>query len=241
MRTLQSLQASAVVCAFLSAGLCTLPLPAQSEEWVGRSVTIGGRKVACNNAEIMIDRSLPSEGGAGDDFVILNPEMLNSQPKTVRIFVFTHECGHLTVGDSELKADCYAVDRGVRERWLDRKGLDEVCRSFDGAPETDTHPSAARRCKNLDQCYGRAVATYAAAPPPVPPAPTPAVKPATEAARATEAAKPVAASNLARAAAPRKAAISAWRCTDPLQVRASAADPIGHLIDEDAKVAANCR
>jgi hypothetical protein len=111
---------------------------------------------------------LPSEGGAGDDFVILNPDMLKNQPETVRIFVFKHECGHLTVGDSELKADCYAVQQGVHEHWLDRKGLDQVCQSFDGAPETETHPSAARRCRNLDQCFAAALATEAKANPAAP-------------------------------------------------------------------------
>jgi hypothetical protein len=134
------------------------PSGAHAESWIGRSVTLAGRKMRCGRAEIMIDRELPSEGGAGDDFLILNPDMLNEQPKTVRLFVFTHECGHLSVGDSELGADCWAVKRGVSEGWLDRKGLDQVCRSFDGAPETDTHPSAARRCRNLDRCYADALA-----------------------------------------------------------------------------------
>ena len=84
--------------------------------------------------------------------------MMNQQPPTVRLFVFTHECGHITVGDSELDADCFAVNRGVSDRWLDRKGLKEVCDSFEGAPETDTHPSAKRRCANLDRCFAKAMA-----------------------------------------------------------------------------------
>jgi hypothetical protein len=172
MRLLRSVLAAPVACAVLSAGIYTLPIPVKAEQWIGRSVTLGGRKVQCNNAEIMVDRTLPSEGGAGDDFVILNPDMLKNQPETVRIFVFKHECGHLTVGDSELKADCFAVQQGVREHWLDRKGLDQVCQSFDGAPETDTHPSADRRCRNLDQCYAAALAAEAKAnPSPQTPAP----------------------------------------------------------------------
>ena len=141
---------------------------------------------------------MPSEGGAGDDFVILNPDMLKNQPETVRIFVFKHECGHLTVGDSELKADCFAVQQGVHEHWLDRKGLDQVCQSFDGAPETSTHPSAERRCRNLDQCYAAALAVEAKANPATgTPAPAPvAAKPPT-------AKKPVAAN---KAPAPQTAA-----------------------------------
>ena len=81
---------------------------------------------------------------------------------SVRLFVFHHECGHHNVGESELDADCWAVDRGVRDGWLDAKGLDAVCRSFEDAPETDTHPSGRRRCRNLDRCFATAVASLPA-------------------------------------------------------------------------------
>lgn len=222
MRMLRTILAAPILCAGLSAGLPLASTPAAGEEWIGRSVTLAGRKLQCSKAEIMIDRSLPSEGGAGDDFLILNPEMLNQQPPIVRVFVFKHECGHLSVGDDELKADCFAVERGVEEGWLDRKGLAQVCQSFDGAPETANHPSAARRCRNLDQCYAKALASKEAAKqPPAGPAPEPAA-------------------GKADAPAPRKS-ISAWRCSDPLPVNAGAEDPIGHLITEDAKLAARCR
>jgi hypothetical protein len=244
MRTLRSLLAAPILCAALSAGVSTISAPARAEEWIGRSVTLGGRTVQCHHAQIMIDRELPSEGGAGDDFVILNPDMLKEQPKTVRIFVFNHECGHLTVGDSELKADCYAVGRGVQEHWLDRKGLDQVCQSFDGAPETSTHPSAARRCRNLDKCYAKALANLAATPPAATasnkagPAKTPpGAAPGADAVAAARASSTRA--GQATASGPHTA-ISAWRCTDPLHVSARAKDPIAHLIDEDAKLSAHC-
>lgn len=209
MRLLHSLMGAPLACAVLGAGLYASSIPADAEQWVGRSVTLGGRKVQCNNAEIMIDRSLPSEGGAGDDFVILNPDMLKSQPETVRIFVFKHECGHLTVGDSELKADCFAVQQGVREHWLDRKGLDQVCQSFDGAPETDSHPSAARRCRNLDQCYATALAAQAADPATAAAVPAPAQAPAkpTTPKKAVAANKPPAAKAAAPPPGPAKTAV----------------------------------
>ena len=88
--------------------------------------------------------------------------MLSEQPDSVRLFVFHHECGHHNVGESELAADCWAVDHGVREGWLDARGLDAVCRSFEDAPETDTHPSGKRRCRNLDKCFATAVASLTA-------------------------------------------------------------------------------
>jgi pyruvate/2-oxoglutarate dehydrogenase complex dihydrolipoamide acyltransferase (E2) component len=213
MRLLRSRLAAPVSCAIVGASIFTLAPAANAEEWIGRSVTLGGHKLNCNNAQIMVDRTLPSEGGAGDDFVILNPDMLKNQPETVRIFVFKHECGHLTVGDSELKADCFAVQQGVREHWLDRKGLDQVCQSFDGAPETDTHPSAERRCRNLDQCYAAALATEAKTNPPgASPAPASvAAKPA-PAKKTVAAAKPPA-TKAAAAAASQLATKPAFKTT----------------------------
>jgi hypothetical protein len=158
MRLLRSFLAVVITCALFGAGLYALHDPAKAQELMGSSVTLGGRKVQCNNAPILVDYDLPSEGAADDGSVFLNPDILNGQPETVRIFVFKHECGHLTVGGSELAADCFAVHQGVREEWLDRKGLDQVCASLDGEPESDTHPSGERRCRNLNKCYVEALA-----------------------------------------------------------------------------------
>jgi hypothetical protein len=119
---------------------------------------IVGRPVACANARVVLDRRLPSEGAAGRGVLILNPRLLGELPGVVRLFVFHHECGHQHVGGSELEADCWAVGRGVDEGWLVRKDLKAVCDSFDGVPATATHPSAARRCRNLDRCFATAAA-----------------------------------------------------------------------------------
>ena len=191
MRSLRILIAAIIAGSGFALAPLALSTSASAEDWIGRSVTLAGRKLQCGRAEIMVDRELPSEGGAGDDFLILNPDMLNQQPSTVRLFVFSHECGHLSVGDSELDADCFAVKRGVREGWLDRKGLTQVCNSFEGAPETETHPSAARRCRNLDRCFAAAQTTATAS---------------------TSSRIPDLPVRKRLAAAPQKA-LSAWRCT----------------------------
>ena len=214
---MKSLHIALLVCAIcggLPAGPALAPQPARAESWAGKSVTLAGHQVRCGNAEIMLDRELPSEGGAGDDFLILNPDMINQQPEPVRLFVFSHECGHLTVGDSELKADCWAVNRGVREHWLDRRGLEQVCRSFEGAPETDTHPSAQKRCLNLDRCFASAIAARPATGAPTPDLPV----------------------RKRLASVPRKA-MSAWRCTPGMNAK----DPIGKLIAADSNTSARCR
>jgi hypothetical protein len=137
-----------------------LPLtPAAAQRTANDSVQLAGRTVRCKDVRIVTDRGLPSEGAEAPGVLILNPDMLNEQPAIVRLFVFHHECGHHNVGDSELEADCWAVGQGVREGWLDAKGLEEVCRSFEDAPETSTHPSGRRRCRNLDRCFASAVSS----------------------------------------------------------------------------------
>lgn len=233
---MMKLRALALLSATFACGLTAfLATASAGERLVGRSVTLAGRKVTCNKADIYVDNDLPSEGGAGDTVLILNPDMLNQQPPTVRLFVFNHECGHLTVGDSELDADCYAVGKGVREGWLDRRGLNEVCDSFEGAPETDSHPSAKRRCANLDRCFTKAASEQ----PPMTPRPVPATRPTKAPATVTAALPELPVRKSAALGDPK--VLSAWRCTDPLEVTTGSTDPIGHIIKKDAERSEACR
>jgi len=119
------------------------------------SINLAGREVRCDQVRLRLDRHLENLGAAAVDarLLVLNPTLLRQHSKVVQLFVFHHECGHHRVGGSELKADCWAVDRGLRDGWLDRAGLGKICRSFDDAPETSTHPSGRRRCANLDRCF----------------------------------------------------------------------------------------
>ena len=129
------------------------------------AIEIAGRSWRCGNVPIVMDRRFPSIAAAeigmgpqGAGRLILNPNLMADETETVRVFIFHHECGHTRVGGSELGADCWAVGEGVRGGWLNRANLREVCRSFADMPETSTHPSGARRCRNLDQCFAAAQA-----------------------------------------------------------------------------------
>lgn len=119
---------------------------------------MAGRKMSCGEVELRLDRRLPNLGAASphEQMLWINPRLLASESPTVQLFVFHHECGHHHVGASELGSDCWAVEKGVEAGWLSDKGLSEVCDSFGGAPESSTHPSARRRCANLDRCYAAA-------------------------------------------------------------------------------------
>jgi hypothetical protein len=129
----------------------------------GGSIELAGRQVNCSNVRTRFDEGLPNLGAAAPDerLMVLNPRLLGRYTKPVQLFVFHHECGHHRVGASELRADCWAVGEGVRNGWLDRNGLTQVCRSFANAPETETHPSGRRRCANIDRCFKTAEADVA--------------------------------------------------------------------------------
>src|SRR5262245_31557917 len=216
---------AAVACGGFAAWPALAPALAHAQRPEGGSIELAGRTVRCANVEIVMDRRLPSEGAASPGVLILNPRMLNEQPATVRLFVFHHECGHHHVGDSELKADCWAVQQGVRDGWLTQRGLKEVCDSFEDAPETSSHPSGRRRCRNIDQCFATAVA---ALPPRTPIPATPAAPPSRQ----------VAAPAPALVKEPTLIATGWLRyadsgpCTE--LARARAGDAIGKLLEKEA-------
>lgn len=160
---MRSARSPAVVALAVLVVGAPVPLgPAKAQKAGGDSVQIAGRTAQCKGVRIVTDSRLPSEGAAGPGTLMLNPNLLNRLPGPVRLFVFSHECGHHHVGGSELGADCWAVERGVGEGWLDTKALGQVCRSFENAPATPTHPSGAKRCRNLDKCFATAVAALEA-------------------------------------------------------------------------------
>lgn len=118
------------------------------------SVTMAGRKLRCGGIPTVLDAGLPMEGASIEgESVMLNPGLLARHPAVVRVFIYHHECAHHTVGADEMAADCEAVGLGVRERWLDRAGLDHVCRSFVNESASETHPSGRVRCRNIDRCF----------------------------------------------------------------------------------------
>src|SRR5690606_12862853 len=96
----------------------------------GGTMSIAGRNLRCGSTRNVLDRRLPSEGAAAPAVLIINPRLINRMPPVLRIFVYYHECGHHRIGASEIRADCWAVNKGVSEGWLNRDGLRQVCRSF---------------------------------------------------------------------------------------------------------------
>ena len=122
---------------------------------------IAGRALRCGRERNVLDPKLPNLGSASPGVVVINPHLLNQESDAVRLFVFHHECGHHNVGSSELGADCWAVKQGVLQGWFDHQALEQVCGSFGNFPASSTHPSGARRCASLRQCFANVTANAA--------------------------------------------------------------------------------
>jgi len=156
MRVEPCLLAAAAMLSILSFETASAQSPSPVSLQRDGAITMAGRALKCGAVRNVLDSRLPNLGIASPGLLVMNPRLLTRQPQTVRLFVFYHECGHHHVGGNELKADCWAVGEGVREGWLDHKGLTQVCASFNDAPPTPTHPSGRARCGNLDRCFASA-------------------------------------------------------------------------------------
>jgi hypothetical protein len=73
----------------------------------------------------------------------------------VQWLIYYHECGHILYGPSETAADCYAVRRARRERWLSKQALEDICAVFNIAGHGPMHPDPEARCDQLRQCFGK--------------------------------------------------------------------------------------
>jgi hypothetical protein len=124
-------------------------------------VEMAGRSLRCGSVRNVLDPRLPNLGIAAPGVLVMNPRLLQRLSDTVRLFVYHHECGHHHVGGDEMKADCWAVAEGVKQGWLGKEGLPQVCKSFGNMPATPTHPSGVRRCANLERCFATATARIA--------------------------------------------------------------------------------
>jgi hypothetical protein len=133
-------------------------------------ITLGGKTLQCDRlfgrgmAEIQIDNSMASEGGAapGAGVLVMNQKMLGKLEPVVRWWIFSHECGHLVYkgGGTELQADTYAVKLGIKQGWLTPEYFKAICDSWEDAPAIGEHPSGRTRCANLKARYAEYAPLY---------------------------------------------------------------------------------
>ena len=114
---------------------------------------IDGWRVGCGNRSTVLDPGLDDFGAAYPNYLILNPKMMSKVPTQVKLWIHAHECGHQFRGPDEEKADCFAVQRGRRQKWLTVEGLDQICEFIKPSRGDSAHFGGQYRCEAMRKCY----------------------------------------------------------------------------------------
>ena len=114
---------------------------------------LDGRKAQCGQRPTVLDSQLDDYGAAYPGFLILNPKLMNKVSTPVKMWIFAHECGHQFRGPDEETADCFAVQRGRRQGWLNADGLEEICNFIAPAKGDSMHFAGSHRCEQMRKCF----------------------------------------------------------------------------------------
>ena len=114
---------------------------------------IDGQKMVCGQRPTVIDEQLDDYGAAYPGFLIINPKLMSRISTPVKMWIYSHECGHQFRGPDEETADCFAVQRGKRQQWLTQDGLEEICRFITPAKGDAMHFSGSHRCEYMRRCF----------------------------------------------------------------------------------------
>jgi len=118
--------------------------------------SIAGTPATCQAAPTVLNPHLDDTAAAYGDFIVVNPDRLAGRPAAVGHWAYAHECGHLRFGADEARADCAAVEDGVRQGWLTASGLDQVCDYVRPAKPDLRHGRGATRCEAMRACFAAA-------------------------------------------------------------------------------------
>ena len=142
------------VLGMAAAGLLVWAIPANPAN--ADSAFIGGMKLSCRAAKVVVSDAVPGPGFAVQGMIMFGPKFLRAYPPLVQRLVFLHECGHQYVGTDEGAADCWAVQSGKRQGWLKPAGLAQACKALWHTQSDGVHLAGPERCQALQQCYDTA-------------------------------------------------------------------------------------
>lgn len=120
-------------------------------------LTLDGKRVNCGKRPTVINNRFDSWGGAFPGFLILNTEKISGLSTAVKLYIYSHECGHQFEGPDETKADLFAIRRGVRWGWLDAVGMEEICVFISTLKGDAVHPPGPQRCETMRRYYQRLI------------------------------------------------------------------------------------
>ena len=101
----------------------------------------------------MLNPNFDSWGGAFPGFLILNTKKITGLSTQVKLYIYSHECGHQFIGADETKADLFAIRRGVKWGWLDAQGMEDICAFISQLKGDAVHPPGPQRCETMRKYY----------------------------------------------------------------------------------------
>jgi hypothetical protein len=120
-------------------------------------LTIDGRAVNCGKRPTVLNDNFDSWGGAFPGFLILNITKITGLSTAVKLYIYSHECGHQFIGPDETKADLFAIRRGVRWGWLDAVGMEDICAFISTLKGDAVHPPGPQRCDTMRSYYNKLI------------------------------------------------------------------------------------
>ncbi len=118
---------------------------------------LDGKAVNCGKRPTVLNPNFDSWGGAFPGFLILNNKKINELTTQVKLYIYSHECGHQFVGADETEADLFAIRRGVKWGWLDAQGMEDICVFISQLKGDSVHPPGPQRCETMRRYYRRLV------------------------------------------------------------------------------------
>ena len=117
------------------------------------ALKIDGKSVNCGKRPTVMNPNFDSWGGAFPGFLILNTKKISGLSTQVKLYVYSHECGHQFEGPDETKADLFAIRRGVKWGWLDAQGMEDICTFISQLKGDSVHPPGPQRCDTMRKYY----------------------------------------------------------------------------------------
>ncbi|HVQ11327.1 MAG TPA: hypothetical protein VMS19_05435 [Methyloceanibacter sp.] len=117
------------------------------------ALKIDGKSVYCGKRPTVFNPNFDSWGGAFPGFLILNDKKINGLSTQVKLYIYSHECGHQFIGADETKADLFAIRRGVKWGWLDAQGVEDICTFISQLKGDSVHPPGPQRCEIMRKYY----------------------------------------------------------------------------------------
>jgi hypothetical protein len=114
---------------------------------------LDGRNVNCGTRPTVLNPNFDSWGGAFPGFLILNTKKIGGLSTQVKLYIYSHECGHQFEGADETKADLFAIRRGVKWGWLDAQGMEDICTFISQLKGDSVHPPGPKRCETMRAYY----------------------------------------------------------------------------------------